>query len=157
MTGAALGLVLQVAGVVEGVGGFGPAVRGPASGARLVSPPGPGQVLLGGHDNPMGSMVLEGHGRTLPGFIKVPTGTWLQLPRALFVTEGAGQAAAAAGTYPQGTYVVLPPGAAAPHLVLEPPTPNMVVRPSSTIVTRPTLLRDILEPNMGVCVWAACR
>ena len=24
-------------------------------------------------------------------------------------------------------------------------------------VTRPTLLSDMLEPNMGVCVWAACR
>ncbi len=53
--------------------------------------------------------------------------------------------------------LVIPPGGTAPNLVLHPPTPGMVVRPSSWQVTRPTMLGDMLEPNMGFCVWGACR
>ncbi|WP_437904017.1 RHS repeat-associated core domain-containing protein [Sorangium sp. So ce327] len=133
------------------------AVRGPASGARVISPPGPGQLLLGGADNPMGAMVLEGHGSTAAGSFTVPQGTYLQLPNSLFVAEEAAQAAAMRGTYPAGQSFFIGPGGSAPNLILHPPTPGMFVRPSSTIVKRPTLLRDILEPNMGVCVWGACR
>jgi hypothetical protein len=131
--------------------------RGPASGPKIISPPKPGQILLGGADNPMGAMVLEGHGSTVTGSFTVPQGTYLQLPNSLFVTEKAAQAAAIRGTYPAGQSFFIGPGGSAPNLVLHPPTPNMFVRPSSTIVTRPTLLQDVLEPNMGVCVWGACR
>jgi hypothetical protein len=139
-----------------GVAAGGALARGPASGAKVVSPPRPGQVLLGGHDNPMRSMVLEGHGTTLPGHFTVPEGTYLQIPASNILPESAGQQAAIRGTLGSGS-LLIPPGGRAPNLVLHPPTPDMVIRSSSTTVTRPTLLKDILGPDMGFCVWGACR
>lgn len=131
--------------------------RGPASGPKIVTPPRPGQVLLGGADNPMRTMVFEGHGATVAGGFTVPPGTVLHLPIAADVLEEAAQAVAMYGRYPAGKSFVLGPGSTAPNLVLLPPTADMTVRPSSTIVTRPTLLQDIVGPNMGICVWGACR
>ena len=128
------------------------AVRGPAAGAKVVSPPLPGQVIRGSIERP----VFEGHGSTIPGSIKIPPGTWLQLPLSYFLPEAAAQQAAMRGTLGSGG-LVIPPGGNAPHLVLHPQTPGMYVRPTSWQVTRPTLLEDILEPNMGFCVWGACR
>jgi len=128
-------------------------LRGPASGASIVSPPGPGQVIRGSLARP----VFEGHGTTVPGSFTVPEGTWLQVPNATVVSEAAGQSAAMNGTFPPGTATVYSPGTPMPNLVLHPPTPGMTVRPSSWQVTRPTMLRDMMEPNMGFCVWGACR
>ena len=106
----------------------------------------------------MGALMLEGHGYTLPGSFTVPQGTWLQLSRSGgLLDEGAARAVAARGTFRSGTGYVLGPGSSAPNLVLTPPTMGMFVRPSSTTVTRPTLLSDILDDGMGLCVWAACR
>jgi hypothetical protein len=52
--------------------------------------------------------------------------------------------------------LVIPPGGTAPNLFLYPSTPGMYVRPTSWQVTRPTMLGDILETDMGFCVWGAC-
>lgn len=153
---------LFVLGVGMGTSGYfgspasaaeGAAFRGPASGASIVSPPGAGQVIRGS----LAAPVFEGHGTTAAGSLTVPQGTWLQLPNAAFVPEAAAQSAAMNGTFPPGMARVIPPGGTAPNLVLHPPTPGMTVRPSSWQVTRPTLLQDMLEPNMGFCVWGACQ
>lgn len=154
--GVAAGATLGRLAPVPGGGAAAEGTRGPASGARIVSPPGPGQVLLGGADNPMGAMVFEGHGTTAPGSFTVPEGTWLQVPRAAQVQEAAAQVAARHGTFPPGQANIFGPGSTAPNLVLHPPTADMFTRMSSTVVTRPTLLQDMLQPNMGLCVWGAC-
>ncbi|CAN5392626.1 hypothetical protein BH09PAT4_BH09PAT4_09590 [soil metagenome] len=130
----------------------GAAMRGPASGASVVSPPGAGQVIRGSIATP----VFEGHGTTAAGSLTVPPGTYLQIPTSAFLPEAVAQEAAMRGTLGSGG-LVIPPGGTAPNLVLHPPTPGMVVRPSSWQVTRPTMLGDMLEPNMGFCVWGACR
>jgi hypothetical protein len=143
----------------------------------ITSPPTEGQVRYGYIDNPNNATVLEGHGLQLPGEFVVPEGTYLRIPEALLLEERLGQEAARIGTFPAGVRsTLLAPGSRAPNLVLLPPdnvrmvddefdeflkygyiAEPMQVRPSSTTVTRPTFLSDILVPDMGFCTWAACR
>jgi hypothetical protein len=54
--------------------------------------------------------------------------------------------------------IVRGPGDWRPDFLVEPPTPElgMQVRPSSTVVTSPTLIGDILTEDMGMCNLVAC-
>jgi RHS repeat-associated protein len=131
------------------------AFRGPASGTpapAIVSPPGPGQIIRGSLEAP----IFEGHGTTEPGSFILPEGTFLEMPVVAELDEVVAREAAMRGTLGSGG-VIRYPGEAVPNLVLHPPTPGMYVRPTSWPVTQPTMLVDILEPNMGFCVWAACQ
>lgn len=130
-------------------------MRGPGRAPRIVSPPGEGQVRMGGFDN----VVLEGHGRALEGSFKLPEGTWLRIPVDRAIPDSLGQRIAARGNWPSDIPSVLfGPGEAVPNFVLGPPiNPTLAVRARSWTVTRPTLLSDMVEANMGMCYWAACR
>ena len=96
--------------------------------------------------------------------IEIPKGTRLEIPTKQFVdlanknAENGGtlwEDTIARGTYGKDGHI-LHPGDFAPNLILEPPK-TLTVRPSSWQVTRATRLSDILEPDMGYCLWGACR
>jgi hypothetical protein len=134
-------------------------LRGPQTSRRIVSPPAPGQVLEGFPDNPNRATVFEGHGVELPGSFEVPEGTYIRIPDVLEIKDDIAQDMARVGTVRPGMpSTVYGPGQRAPNLVLQPPhSPELTVRASSTTVTESTLLKDLVKPNMGVCLWGACR
>lgn len=47
------------------------------------------------------------------------------------------------------------PGDTLPNYTLKPPS-GLTIMGSSISVESRTLLSDLLQPNMGVCHWAAC-
>ena len=134
--------------------------RGSASPAPAVSPPNPGQIVEGEGVN--GTTVFAGHGWELSGTFTVPEGTAISMPDLSLsqggLSEYVGQMIERTGrlpSFPQPGYYG--PGSQAPRLLLTPPTPDLVIAPTSTFVRAPTLLSDLLKPNMGACAWAACR
>ena len=104
-------------------------------------------------------MILEGHGTQMKGpGGQVPEGTWLKLPQVQELEERAAQRAAEDGIFPSPVRErLLVPGEEMPNLVLHPVGEGIQQRSSSTTVKAATRLCDILEPNMGMVVWVACR
>ena len=135
------------------------AVRGPGGGrVTIFSPPRAGQVQegLGGQSGPM----WEGHGGTvdlgLPPRI-TPENTYIRYPLMENLDEQIAQSVARTGRIPEGTpFGTVGPGDPLPELVLLPRTGGMIIHPDSTVARSPTLLRDLVEPNMGLCTWNAC-
>lgn len=48
------------------------------------------------------------------------------------------------------------PGSEAPNLTLYPPTSDLTIAPTSTTVTTPTKLDQLVTPSQGNVKWAAC-
>jgi hypothetical protein len=134
-------------------------LRGPGSQRiTIFSPPRAGQVQegVGGEWGPM----LEGHGgRVNLGLPPrtVPEGTVIRYPLMEELGEDVAQEVARTGRVPAGTsWGTVGPGDPLPEFVLLPRSGKMVIHPDSTTVRSPTLLRDLVEPNMGLCTFNAC-
>lgn len=106
-----------------------------------------------------GAVVFAGYGWQSEGTLIVPEGTMIRIPqppdgRLLDyygrVIEETGRIPACLLT--EGYW----PGMAVPTLWLGPPF-DLQTLPTSTTVTAPTPLAELLRGEMGVCLWAACR
>ena len=110
-----------------------------------------------------GSMVLAGHGAWDGTMMTLPEGTSLTIPTGLggSISDACGNAietGASLTPYADemaGAQSYLP-GSQAPDLTLLPPTSDLNIAPSSTTVSSPTNLSDIVQPNQGNIKWAAC-
>jgi RHS repeat-associated protein len=126
-------------------------------------PPEPGQIIPGGRPSEYAAITLGGHGAEIAAEFKVPQGTYLQFP----VTSGeellnsAAIAIENAGRIPKsmGPPVQYGPGSIVPEHILYPPNwfVETEVGEYATTVTRPTLLSNMIEENMGLCIFTACR
>ncbi|MBP2050697.1 RHS repeat-associated protein [Streptomyces griseochromogenes] len=113
-----------------------------------------------------GTKVIHGHGGYYgDGTFQVPEGTTLYMyvedgkrldaMRGLRIAGPGGPSVEPVQVFHAGDIVpnyTLSPLGRNPHTGLP-----MKYREGSIIVDEPTLLSDILEPNMGVCHWVACR
>jgi RHS repeat-associated protein len=127
-----------------------------------VSPPEEGQIVRGVPVGRFDATVLAGHGREPDFHTIVPEGTDVLLPRLHLdndrLHDFLGNQLEVDGESPGVKMEYFPPGSRVPNLILSPPVnPFLHTEPTSTTVRAPTYLSDILKPNMGVCVWAACR
>jgi len=130
------------------------------------SPPVPGQILRGGRPSPTAAMPIGGgHALEIEACFQVPEGTYLQFPvRSGRILSGAdalaieetgqipGHLKSAATQYGPGDWV--------PEHLLDPPgwgPPTSPPGTYATTVTMPTLLSDIIEENMGLCIFVGCR
>ena len=137
------------------------ATRAGGNGYDPISPPEEGQIQPGLPDNRNNATILEGHGTELPGDGPgtIPDGTYVRLPVRDVLDETLAQDIALNARFPlEVRTVVLNPGDPVPNLVLHPVSGNIIQqRTGSTTVTAPTRLCDLLEPNMGLVIWVACR
>jgi RHS repeat-associated protein len=159
------GMVKQAAPLLETVPKPDAAVtRSDADPAPVpVSPPAEGQIVPGVPVGRFDTTVLAGHGREPDGlYTIVPEGTDVLLPKLHLdnnrLDDFLGNYLEKNGEDSRVTLEYFPPGTLVPNLILSPPVnPFLHTEPTSTTVRAPTYLSDILKPNMGVCVWAACR
>ena len=112
--------------------------------------------------------ILSGHGEWHPadGYTTVPEGTTVTLPTGIKVfPEGTisdpyGNALETGGDLApfvdemDGALTYLP-GSQIPNLELSPPT-GLNIQGNPTTVTTPTPLSQLIQPNMGNVIWAAC-
>ena len=104
-------------------------------------------------------LVLAGHGGHTPadGHVTVPPNTSFTVyaEHGATISDPLGNAVER-GQIPNSvfskTYVA---GESVPNYTLY-PGPDLTIEASSTTVTRPTLLSDLLKPDMGEVHWAAC-
>ncbi|MGH3998645.1 MAG: putative adhesin [Pseudonocardiaceae bacterium] len=101
--------------------------------------------------------MFAGHGsyRFGAGDTVVPEGTTLHVYSRFGETIGdsRGRAIETGGTVtPVQTFG---PGSTIPNYTLRAPN-RLRIHQGSTTVEDPTNLSDLLQPNMGVCHWAAC-
>jgi len=104
-------------------------------------------------------IVLAGHGGHSPtdGHVTVPPNTSFTVyaEHGATISDPLGNAVER-GQIPSNvfskTYVA---GDSVPNYTLY-PGPDLTIEASSTTVTRPTLLSDLLKPDMGEVHWAAC-
>lgn len=106
-----------------------------------------------------GIVVFAGFGWQSHGTFTVPEGTMIRIPQPHDgrLLDHHGQLIERTGRVPvelltEGYW----PGMAVPNLWLGPPG-ELHTLATSTTVTAPTPLRELLQPDMGVCLWAACR
>lgn len=106
-----------------------------------------------------GIVVFAGFGWQSRGTFTVPDGTMIRIPQPHDgrLLDHHGQLIERTGRVPvelltEGYW----PGMEVPNLWLGPPG-ALLTLPTSTTVTAPTPLRELLERDMGVCLWAACR
>ncbi|MGZ3423339.1 MAG: putative adhesin [Polyangiales bacterium] len=106
-----------------------------------------------------GTVVFAGYGWQSRGTLTVPEGTMIRIPQPYDgrLLDHHGQLIERTGRVPvelltEGYW----PGMTVPNLWLGPPG-ALGTLPTSTIVTSPTPLSELLLPYMGVCLWAACR
>lgn len=121
-----------------------------------VRPIAPGQIVAGSGAG--GVTVFAGFGWRWEGTFLVPEGTMIRLPAPHDgrLLDFYGTLIERTGRIPEGLLTEgYWPGMLAPELVLAPPT-GLNTLPTSTIVTRPTALSDLVRPEQGVCLWAAC-
>lgn len=117
------------------------------------------KVVPGGR--PDGETVFAGHGelRPLSRDIEVPEGTTVHTYSPLArgpegrIGDGVG------GKIERGEYVpaveTFGPGSMIPNYTLKTPD-DLTIYSGSTTVDSATPLSELLQPNMGVCHWAAC-
>jgi RHS repeat-associated protein len=128
--------------------------------------------VAGNHDyfvGPLGLLVhngvcFSGHGTFRPadGTFIMPEGTSVSVytETGKTISDALGNAIetggdiTAVGDSLTGARTYLP-GSKVPNLVLHPPD-GLVIKGNPITVSKPTFLRDLLEPNMGNCQWAAC-
>jgi hypothetical protein len=113
------------------------------------------QVLPGGRVD--GEIVFAGHGvyRVGDGAVTVPEGTTLKVyaEHGDTIEDSLGLAIEAGDdVVPVRTYG---PGEVVPDYTLKTPD-DLVILEGSVAVTESTRLSALLEPDMGVCHWAAC-
>jgi hypothetical protein len=156
-------LRLGGASVDTGLSARGPSGRLPSP----VSPPMPGQIVPGGRPSPTAAMPIGGgHSFEIQGsFFRMSEGTVLQFPVASGELLDAEIAEAIENTGRVPTRGLYPPRQYGPgdltpeHLLLQEGWGKATSPPGlyATTVTRPTLLSDIIKPNMGLCVFTGCR
>ncbi|MFS8065546.1 MAG: RHS repeat domain-containing protein [Byssovorax sp.] len=163
LTGVA-GMVKQAAPLLQTGPSPDPLVtRGDATPAPVpVSPPVEGQIVPGVPVGRFDATVLAGHGREPDLHTIVPEGTDVLLPQLHLrnnrLHDYFGNLLEKSGETAGVDMQHYPPGSLVPNLILSPPVnPFLHTEPTSTTVRAPTYLSDILKPNMGICVWAACR
>ncbi|MBI5840803.1 MAG: RHS repeat-associated core domain-containing protein [Chloroflexi bacterium] len=104
-----------------------------------------------------GRVVLSGHGgySSTNGTTTVPNGTTLHTyaPLGKPITDKLGNAIET-GVVNSGEYI-FGPSKQVPNLTLYPPT-GLKIMGDPTTVNSPTLLSDLLVPDMGDVHWAAC-
>nr|WP_234359176.1 RHS repeat-associated core domain-containing protein [Plantactinospora sp. BC1] len=152
--GAAVGgaVASQVAG--RGVGGA--LSRSLARPSGRPGPAPPRRVVEGGR--PDGERVFAGHGEhsLSNGNFTVPEGTrvavYARYGQSLDDTQGF---AVESGSSSVRAVRVYESGESMPNFTLMPPS-NLRIRANSQTVEAPTLLSDLVRPNMGRCHWAAC-
>ncbi|WP_326551566.1 putative adhesin [Micromonospora sp. NBC_01813] len=103
-----------------------------------------------------GQTVLHGHGRPSGGTFVIPEGTSVAFygEHGYTITATQGMRISGGGPKPIRVHG---PGEEISDYFLEPLGPGFTFRDGSTVVERPTLLSELLQPNMGTCHWAACR
>ena len=125
----------------------------PGEGVRLPS------GIYEGPGRPDGQQVLAGHGTYDPanGGTVVPDGTSLVFSGKdrPSIPDAFGNMLESNGGDIEATRV-FGPGSVVPNLTLLPTRGDLALMGSSTLVGEPTLLSDLLEPNMGIVHWAAC-
>lgn len=126
-----------------------------------ISLPVEAQINRGVPVGPEKANVLSGHGCESNRNFIIPGGTHLRLPHLSpyndVMSDEDGYYIEVNGKAPPHIKMDnYGPGATAPDHVLS-PGPDLTIAETSTTVTAPTYLSDILLPNMGVCYWAACR
>ncbi|NSL43664.1 putative adhesin [Streptomyces sp. 8P21H-1] len=137
-------------GAKSGAGGKGRAA-GPGVG------PAGNRIMIGG--NAKGEKVFAGHGkwRIIDGWTKVPEGTELNMysKHGRAISDGNGFSIEAGVPFrsPVNTYKG---GAWVRNYSLY-PSKGLTVLNSSITVDRRHTLNTLLQPNSGVCHWAACR
>ncbi|MGN9766575.1 putative adhesin [Micromonospora sp. SD12] len=138
---------------------------GPAKGVKMSrsaradsasAPVPPRRVVEGGR--PDGETVFAGHAKheLSNGNVKVPEGTRVAVyaPYSKTLDDAQGFAVESGSPWmnPVRTYKS---GESMPNFTLMPPS-GLRIRANSVTVSGPTLLADLLGPNMGTCHWAAC-
>ena len=129
------------------------------------SPPVPGQIVSGGRPAPTAAMPIGGgHAYQTFGSFEVPEGTYVQFAvrSGEAIDSSVAEAIENTGRIPHDLAPppLLGPGdLAAEHVLYPPGWGNFTSPPGlyATTVTRPTYLSDILQPNMGLCVFSSCR
>ncbi len=156
-TWQAIGYTPMVATVaVLGAPALGPSMYNAAGVTCLSSPV---CVALTGMAGGTGSsrVVLSGHGGydSTNGTTTIPKGTTLHTyaPLGQTITDKLGNSIET-GIVNSGKYI-FGPGAKVPNLTLYPPT-GLTILNNPTTVNSPTLLSNLLAPNMGDVHWAAC-
>ncbi len=121
------------------------------------------RIIRGVTVGPHNAHVFAGHGSEPDVEFTLPDGTYLWLPRLRkskrpnCMRDKDGYYMEIRGKAPKHIKMdKYGPGATAPNLILW-PGPDLTLAETSTTVTAPTYLSDLLLPNMGVCIWAACR
>ncbi|SCL69514.1 DNRLRE domain-containing protein [Micromonospora peucetia] len=138
---------------------------GPAKGAKISkstradsasTPAPPRRVVEGGRAD--GEIVFSGHSKhkLSSGNVTVPEGTKVAVyaPYSKTLDDAQGFAVESGSPWmkPVRTYKS---GESMPNFTLLPPS-GLRIRANSVTVQGPTLLGDLLRPNMGTCHWAAC-
>jgi hypothetical protein len=105
-------------------------------------------------------IVFSGHGEFVPGngTIVVPTGTSVSVysPFGGTITNRLGNAIETGEKLPQIFRRTYQPGEKLPNYSLLPPTEDIPILGNPRTVEEETLLKKLLEPDMGHCHWAAC-
>lgn len=71
---------------------------------------------------------------------------------------GPGRARELLSSLVEASNEVVGPGESVPGYLLAPPySPDLNIEGNPVPVTQPTRLSELLQPNMGVCNWTACR
>ncbi|MFI5837254.1 LamG-like jellyroll fold domain-containing protein [Micromonospora sp. NPDC051300] len=114
------------------------------------------KVVQGGR--PDGQTVFAGHGEhsLSSGNFIVPDGTEV----AVYARYGSQLSDSQGFAVESGTSSIDPlrvyrSGESMPNFTLKPPS-GLRIRANSETVTKPTLLSDLVGPDMGTCHWAAC-
>jgi RHS repeat-associated protein len=123
------------------------------------SPPTPGQIIEGGSTN-FYSSIFGGHAEQVSGTFTVPEGTYLEFP----VRSGQGLNNADALLIESSGINhlkrnIFSPGQTVPEHILYPQNwfNPVEVGSGETTVTTSTYLSDLIESNMGLCLFNACR